>query len=108
MMMVAAITTAAVAAAALQDIPCIPGNIYNVLIHNGNVGLLCLSKGNFRKMEVLKCHTFRLVVLLELFFTINEINSLHASDGKPCNTIKLYVSAIISRRLFETVMNLLE
>ena len=70
MMMVAAITTAAVAAAALQDIPCIPGNIYNVLIHKGNVGLLCLSKGDFRKMEVFKCHTFRLVVLLELFLPL--------------------------------------
>lgn len=52
MMMVAAITTAA--AAALQYKPCIPGNIYNVLIHKGNVGLLCLSKVYFRKMEVLK------------------------------------------------------
>jgi hypothetical protein len=59
-------------------------------------------------MEALKCHTFRIVVLLELFLPLMSLTA-PASDGKPCKTIKLYVSAISTRQLFElTAYNVLK
>ena len=59
-------------------------------------------------MKALKCHTFRIVVLLELFLPLMRLTA-PASDDKPYKTIKLYVSAISTRQLFElTAYNVLK
>jgi len=69
-------------------------------MHKENVSLPCLHKEYLRKMEALKCHTFRIVVLLELFLPLMRLTA-PASDDKPYKTIKLYVSVMSSRQLFE-------